>query len=177
MTGDEIIGEILATNSALIPITVTDLGQFGSLFERFLYGTDARKLPTFGKDRVHARKAALLARSTKVPSGILPHANKIWRHDHPGEFYGFSYKAMDPMTYAKQQLGLIASTAVANQILRAHRKIKSRPPAPDENPKVGNLLRDGASYLPHNVSCVPGGRAMASIASESPTFPAIISQI
>ena len=127
MTGNEIIGEILATNIALIPITVTDLGQFGSLFERFLYGTDAHKLPTFGKDRVHARKAALLARSTKVPLGILPHANKLWRLDHPGEFYGFSYKAMDPMTYAKQQLGLISSTAVANPILRTHQKIKSRP--------------------------------------------------
>jgi len=37
-SGDEIIGEILASNSTHIPITVTEFGQFGSLFERFLFG-------------------------------------------------------------------------------------------------------------------------------------------
>ena len=42
LTGDEIIGEILTTNSALITFTVTEFGQLGSLAQRFLYGTDAK---------------------------------------------------------------------------------------------------------------------------------------
>ena len=39
LTGDEIIGEILTTNSALLPFTVTEFGQLGSLAQHFLYGT------------------------------------------------------------------------------------------------------------------------------------------
>ena len=38
---NEIIGKILQTDSALIPITVTEFGQFGSLFEIYLFGKEA----------------------------------------------------------------------------------------------------------------------------------------
>ena len=147
LTGDEIIGEILNTNSALIPITVTEFGQFGSLFERFLFGREALKIPNFSDNQKNAKAAAKLARSTKVPHSVLPRANEIWRKEHEGGFFGHSYKAMDPLTYAEQQLGLITTTAIANHILRAHRVVKSRPPKDDESTKFGSLLFDGATYL------------------------------
>ena len=125
LSGDEVIGKVLKTNSALIPITVTEFGQFGSLFERFLFDKEAMKIPNFRKNQKNAKRAAALARSTKVPFGILKRANEIWRTEHSDEFYGFSYKAMDPLSYAEQQLGIIATTAIANHILRAYRKVKS----------------------------------------------------
>ena len=64
LTGDEIIGEILTTNSALIPFTVTEFGQLGSLVQRLLYGTDAMALPHFDDDQVNAKAAAELARTS-----------------------------------------------------------------------------------------------------------------
>jgi hypothetical protein len=147
LSGDEIIGEIMASNSALVPITVTGFGQFGSLFERFLFGKEAMKIPNFKESQNNAKAAAEFARSTKVPHSVLPRANEIWRKEHPEEFYGHSYKAMDPTTYATQQLGLITSTALSNHILRAHKKVKSRPPKDNERTKFGSLLSDDANYL------------------------------
>ena len=47
LSGDKIIGEIITSNSALIPITVTEFSPFGSLFERFLFGKEAIKIPKF----------------------------------------------------------------------------------------------------------------------------------
>ena len=147
LTGDEIIGEILTTNSALIPFTVTEFGQLGSLAQRFLYGTDAMPLPQFDDDQVNAKAAAELARSKKVPRGILPRANAVWRRECPDEFYGYSYKAIDPTTWAEQQLGLVMSRAISNQILRAHKRVKAKPNKAGSTSKLGSLLRDGARYL------------------------------
>ena len=82
-----------------------------------------------------------------MPRGVLERANNIWRHEHPDEFFGYSYKAMDPKTYAVQQLGLISSTAIANHILRSYGKAKSRPTASPKCALVGELLKDDACYL------------------------------
>ena len=147
LSGDEVIGKVLKTNNALIPVTVTEFGHFGSLFERFLFGKEAMKIPNFRNNQKNSKQAAALARSVKVPFGILKRANEIWRTKHSEEFYGFSYKAMDPLSYAEQQLGLITITAIANHIQRAYRKVKSQPPKPNEQTKIGQLLLDDANYL------------------------------
>ena len=105
------------------------------------------KIRNFRNNQKNAKQAAALARSVKVPFGILKQANDIWQTEHSEEFYGFSYKAMDPLSYAEQQLGLITTTAIANHILRAYRKVKSRPPKPNEQTKIGPLLLDDANYL------------------------------
>ncbi len=104
----------------LDPITVTEFGMFGSLFNRFLFSTDALPQPPFDANSVQAKAAAELARSKKVPRGIIIRANDIWRHKYPDECYGYSYKAMDLKSYAVQQLGLITTTAISNHILYVH---------------------------------------------------------
>ena len=145
-TGDELIGGLHDINSALIPITVNEFGEFGSLFNKFLYGTAALPLPVFDPEtQRNAKTMAQIARSKKVPHGVLPRANAIWKKEHPDEFYGYSYKAMDPTTWAEQQLGLVTSTATANHILRAHGKVKTKLADPDERSSFGSLLKDGVS--------------------------------
>ena len=144
------MGEILRENSVLCPITVNEFGQFGSLFMRHLYGTQAMPLPVFKPDEKNAKAMATLCRSDKLPRGILPKANRIWKQEHPEEFYGFSYKAMDPMTWAEQQLGLVTSTAISNQILRAYGKVKTKPIPPKEKNHFGSLLKDDACIFSFN---------------------------
>lgn len=152
LSGDEIIGEILRHDMALVPITVTEFGMFGSLFNRFLFGTDALPNPPFDEKVSQADAASKLARSKKVPRGVLVRANDIWRHEHPDEFYGHSYKAMDPKSYAVQQLGLITTTAISNHILRAYGKVKTTQAASEEERnKFGSLLFDGACYYKTDV--------------------------
>ena len=128
-TGDQIIGEILDQDMALLPIAISPHGHLGSLFERFLYGKDALPLPEFKENRPNAEAAAKLATSSRhVPRGILKRANDIWRSNHPDTYYGNSFKAMDPWTYFDQELGLIISTAISSHLLRAHNKDKALPP-------------------------------------------------
>ena len=114
------------------------------------------KIPNFTENEKYAKKNAKLARSTKVPHSVLHRANEIWRK-HENQFYGHSYKAIDPLTYAEQQLGLITTTAIANHILRAHNDVKSRPPKEDESTKFGPLLFDGADYLSSDTRHNNGG--------------------
>eukprot|EP00581_Thalassiosira_minuscula_P003392 CAMPEP_0183742432 /NCGR_PEP_ID=MMETSP0737-20130205/64693_1 /TAXON_ID=385413 /ORGANISM="Thalassiosira miniscula, Strain CCMP1093" /LENGTH=182 /DNA_ID=CAMNT_0025978017 /DNA_START=422 /DNA_END=970 /DNA_ORIENTATION=+ len=107
---------------ALLPIAIAPHGTFGSLFQRFLYGTDAAPSPPFRDDRPNAKKADRLARSSKVPRALLPRANDFWRKENPDMNYGDSYKTTDPTIYFEHEAGLIISTAVSSHILRAHNK-------------------------------------------------------
>jgi len=68
LSGDEIIGEILKTSSALIPITVTEFGQFGSLFERFLFGKEAMKIPNFTENQQNAKKSGKIGPLYQSPA-------------------------------------------------------------------------------------------------------------
>ena len=54
---------------------------------------------------------------------------------------------MDPTTYTIQQLGLITSIAISNHILRAHKKVNSRPPKDNKRITFGSLLLDDANFL------------------------------
>ena len=128
LTGDEITGNYLRQNMALLPFAISPHGHLGSLAEQFLYGYDPLPSPEFAADRPNALEAARICRSRVVPHGILDRANKIWRQEHPDSFYGGSYKATDPKTHFDQQLGLVISTAISSHLLRAHAKNQSKHP-------------------------------------------------
>ena len=58
-----------------IPISISPHGHPGSLFERFMYGTETIPITTNFTDRrpnAEAEAASRVARSHKVPSGVLP---------------------------------------------------------------------------------------------------------
>ena len=113
---------------ALLPIAVSPHGRIGSLFRRFLYGEDPMPLPDFCTTHPRAKEAAQLVTLDRVPCGLLPRANFIWKKEHPESFYRGSYKAMDPWSYFNQQLGFVISTAISSHILRAHNKNQSNAP-------------------------------------------------
>src|SRR6056300_927183 len=90
----------------------------------FLYGTAPLPLPSYGEDRPYGTKMAERSISEVVPSGVLKRASDIWRNTRPGEFFGGSYRAMDPTSWANQQFGLITCVAHGNHMLRAIQKIR-----------------------------------------------------
>ena len=77
------------------------------------------------------------------------------------------------MTWAEQQLGLVMSRAIANQIVRTHKQIKAQPSKADSCPKLGSLLRDGARYLATDRTMVTiqnvGGNTDLASANQSDT--------
>ena len=124
LSGDQIIGEIIDNNMALLPMAITPFGKFGPIANRFWYGTSAHIPPKLytSRDKPNAIKAAKLSIEAKVPSGILQRANKVWRIRHPGKMYGASYKAMDPKTHTNQLFGRLVCTANGAHILRSMKK-------------------------------------------------------
>ena len=115
---------------ALLPISVSPHGHLGSITTRLLYDEDPLPLleRDFAPDRLEAVKAARLAISSKIPHGLLPRADSIWRATHPSQPYGGSHHAACPSHYFDQELGLVISTAISSHLLRAYgRNSKLRP--------------------------------------------------
>ena len=148
LSGDQIIGEIIDNNMALLPMAITPFGKFGQIANRFWYGTSAHIPPKLytSQNKPNAIKAAKLSIDMKVPSGILQRANKVWRIRHPGKMYGASYKAMDPMTHTNQLFGRLVCTANGAHILRSMKKFdKFGGPIPVIAP-AGDILIGDSIY-------------------------------
>ena len=132
LSGDDIIGEILAQNMGFIPCAVSPGGHLGGLFNAFLYGGDPLPCPDFkrkdGTKLINATAAYKLACSSKMPHGLLQRANELWKINNSNISYSGSYKAMDPMTWFNQQLGLITCNVVSSHLIRAHGKNRRKRP-------------------------------------------------
>ena len=51
----------------------------------------------------------------------------MWKEEADEQFYGYSYMAPDPKTWAEQQIGLTIATALSNHILTAYHQVKVTP--------------------------------------------------
>jgi hypothetical protein len=116
LTADGVIGKIIDSNNSFIPIAVGPNGEFGSLFRRFLHGSNLLPLPTFRDDRPNASRAAELAISNKTPFNILGKADKNWKREHGDKLFGGSFLAPTPSVWANQRFGLICQTNLSNHI-------------------------------------------------------------
>ena len=153
MTGDEIIAPILRAGMSFLPFAVSPHGRIGSLMRSFLYGVDPLPSPDFTDGRIHAVAADRLARSYKVPHGLLKRADILWRRRRLDELYGDSYKAMmTPSQYFDQKLGLVILTAVSAHLLRAHNRVRPLGPVRCVDP---SLVVFDASHFPRLSSMFP----------------------
>ena len=127
----------MITRDNMVPIAtvVTPHRHTSPLFNRLMYGRDTKPHPAF-KDRPNPNICEEWARSTRVPHNMLGRANYIWRTKHPKEFYGGSYKAMNPRTHFDQSFRLVISTSIASHLLKAHKRVCTLQPTrinPDED--------------------------------------------
>ena len=65
--------------------------------------------------------------SKTIPTKIIPTAATMWKDEADEQFYGYSYMAPDPKTWAEQQIGLTIATALSNHILTAYHQVKVTP--------------------------------------------------
>ena len=64
---DDVIGEIINSDQAFIPIAIGSFEGFGSLFCRFIDDVNTLPLPTFPVDRPNAARAAKVATNHRTP--------------------------------------------------------------------------------------------------------------
>jgi hypothetical protein len=126
LSADEVICEILDTNNVFIPIAVSPLREFGSLFRRFIESTKTLPLPSFSQDRPNATRAATLAVTVtnRTPYNVLSKADAIWKESHGAKLFDGSYMSQSLSTWANQRLGLATVTHLANHINTSLTKIK-----------------------------------------------------
>ena len=113
---DDVIGEIIQSNHAFIPIAVGPFGEFGSLFRRFIENHNTLPLPQFAKDRPNAAKAASIATNFRTPYDVLGKADQKWKAKFTDKLFDGTYHASLPSTWANQKLGLATVTHLANHI-------------------------------------------------------------
>jgi hypothetical protein len=123
LSADQVIGEILDTNNAFIPIAVGPFGEFGSLFRRFIESHRELPLPSFSTDRPNATRAAALAVNNRTPYSVFGKADKIWKESHGSRLFDGSYMSQLSSTWANQRLGLATVTHLANHINTSLTKI------------------------------------------------------
>jgi hypothetical protein len=113
---DGVIGEIINSNQAFIPIAVGPFGGFGSLFCRFIDDVNTLSLPTFPTDSPNAARAAKLATNYRTPYNVFGKADEKWKAMNPSKCLDGSYLSQLPSTWANQKLGLATSTHLANHV-------------------------------------------------------------
>lgn len=124
LSADDVIGEIIESNNAFIPIAVGPHGEFGTLFRRFIEGTDPIPISSFPPNRPNAKLAAEIATNARTPFDIFGRADKQWKHNNSDKLFGGSYLAPLPSTWANQKLGLTCQTHLSNHIRASLTRIK-----------------------------------------------------
>jgi hypothetical protein len=113
---DDVIGEIINSNQAFIPIAVGPFGGFGSLFCRFIDDVNTLLLPTFPTNRPNAARAAKFATNYRTFYNVFGKAGEKWKAMNPSKCFDGSYLSQFPSTWANQKLGLATSTHLANHV-------------------------------------------------------------
>eukprot|EP00956_Cyclotella_meneghiniana_P038529 scaffold155622_cov77-Cyclotella_meneghiniana.AAC.1 len=116
LSADEVIGEINNANYSFIPIAIGPQCKIGSIFRRFWDGSDPLPLPAFAANRPEAKRAAGRSISIHTAWNELGKADARWKSERGSALFDGSYLSALPSIWAKQQLGLICCSQLANHI-------------------------------------------------------------
>ena len=119
------VQRLYKSNKQLIPFAISPNGLFGPII--FLYGTAATIPSIDPKKFPSAYRMAERSISTKVPSGILPLADAIWKKQHPDTLYGGSWKCPLPSSYAEQEFSRTTCFANGSYGLDAIQQMNRQP--------------------------------------------------
>ena len=122
ISGDKVMGGILAANTVMFPVAIDPHGRWGPIYHRFLYNYSPRQPLTFKAKRPNAKLMYERATSHPSPTGIVNTACSNWARKPTRRFYGHSYSAPTPKEHVQQQLGLVIVKALALHLRNATRK-------------------------------------------------------
>ena len=79
ISGDALIGELIAGNTILLPISLDPHGRWGPMFENFLFHNLPKERLNFPDDWSNATRMYDMATSYPCPLGIVPTASVRWK--------------------------------------------------------------------------------------------------
>ena len=128
--GNILIGELLDASIILLPIAIGAHGEWGPMFENFLFHYTPRRHTPYNKNWPNANIMYEQAMNYPAPVGIVHTAHSVWKQSRPDFFYGRSYTAPTPKEYVQQQLGLAITKAIGFHLHRAKSRTGAHPKAP-----------------------------------------------
>ena len=156
LSPDEVIGEILNTNSVLIPIAVGPFGNTGSLFNRFMDTTDPLPLPDFPADKPNAARAAKRAVHHRTPYDVLGKADRNWKEQFGDMLFDGSYLANSPSNWANQRIGLAMVTHLSNHINTSLTKIKLTDTNGEQRETIPTRDEEDGDGWKYYIGAIPG---------------------
>jgi hypothetical protein len=134
--GNILIGELIQKRIILLSMPINPHGQWGPMFNQFLFGMRPPDQLGFQANRPNAAAMHDLATQHPCPLGIIPTACIKWKRNKTSRFYGHSHTAPTPKQYIQQQLGLTITKAYAQLLRNAEIRIgdRVRPRTPSRRP-------------------------------------------
>ena len=94
--GDALIGELIASNTILLPIPLDPHSRWGPIFENFLFHNPPMEGLEFPTNRSNAARIYDMATNFPCPLGIVPTACVHWKTEKTRKFYGHLYTPPRP---------------------------------------------------------------------------------
>ena len=127
ISGDTLIGELIANNTILLPIPLDPHGRWGPMFENFLFHNPPKERLEFLDGRPNAARMYSMATNHPWPLGTVPTVGVCWKTNKTRKFFGHSYTAPTPKQHILQQLGLVVTKSYALLMRNAYGKVDNRP--------------------------------------------------
>ena len=126
--GNILIGKLLSASIVLIPIAIEPHGEWGPMFENFLFNyTPRHHKPYLTTTWPNANTMCERATTYPCPIGIIHTATSLWKQTKSRTFYGHSHTAPTPKEYILQRLGLSLTKALVFHLRRAKHRTGTKP--------------------------------------------------
>ena len=125
--GKVIIGDLVDSMVALIPMAIDAHGLRGALLDMFLFGHRARKPLTFLSNRPNATIMHRWIATHLCPIGIATQACLAWQRNRSRWFYGHFHTALMPKEATLQQMDLVFTKAQGLHQRNATQKFGIKP--------------------------------------------------
>ena len=125
--GEVVIGDLVDSMVALIPMAIDAHVRWGALLNTFLFGHRARKPLTFPSNRPNATIMHRRITTHPCPKGVVTQACLAWQRNRSRRFYGHSHTAPTPKEATIQQMGLVYTKALGLHLRNATQKFGVKP--------------------------------------------------
>ncbi|KAL7544667.1 hypothetical protein ACHAWF_008033 [Thalassiosira exigua] len=154
VSGDELIGELVAKRILLTPLVIDPHGKWGPIMDYFLFDIVPDNPIRFGKNRPNAATMYKMATSHQAPRGIVQQAHQNWAASpRRRTFFGGSHTIPTPEIYAYAKFGLTITKALALHARKARRHFGYHPnPNHRSNRQTGGNAGEMSSGPPSDGS-------------------------
>ena len=122
--GHEVIEDLLANDTVILPITVSPFGNIGPTARSFLFGDPVTPVRAYPIQSATNATFSMMARATSshVPRDIMGRASQSWRHSQGSKWFGVSFSDDTPANWGRNALAQSIFRAQTAHVLHSMRR-------------------------------------------------------